>query len=194
MKLGAKIRHIRENIRKLSKKELHTKLVAIFGKEAISYKSLIRIEKGENNGRAKSIHQIACGLNVDVKELLSGTDKNPSTENAILADIIRKNNRPGRFTYNDKTYLEILSSKKSSFITMELLLGPGSKTRKENFHEDIEMMVFVTKGSIIAHIYKETYILHNGDSIFFRGHLPHYFVNPKKRKSKAVIIQNPKTF
>ena len=62
MKLGEKIRHIRKDVKQMKLNELHAKLATMFGKDAISYKSLIRIEKDRRDGRLTSIHQIACGL------------------------------------------------------------------------------------------------------------------------------------
>lgn len=194
MKLSEKIRYVRKEKKRLSKKKLHDKLVTIFGDQAISYKSLIRLEKGVGDGRLKSIHQIACGLDMDVKELLTGTEKERNKEKAFLADIIRLKTRPGRYTYNRKAYMEILSSEKVSFISTELSLLPEGKTTREETPPGTEIFFVVIKGSVTVHIYKESHILRTGDSICFQGHLPHHFENNGKRKARAIVTQNPKTF
>ena len=194
MKLHEKIRHIRQNVLKISLKDFHKKLTTIFGKQAISYKSLIRIENNQLDGRLKSIHQIACGLGMDVKELLSGTEREVTHEKAILADIIRKRARSGRFAYNDKAFIEMVSSQNGSFVGMELVLEPGGMTKVEEDPENTEMLLIVTKGKITADIHNEVHKIGVGDSIYFKSNLPHHFENPEKKPAKGIIIQNPKSF
>ena len=194
MKLGEKIRYIRKNIKKLKIKALHEKLASIFGGRTISYRSIIRIEKGQRDGHLKSIHQIACGLDMDVKELLSGTERELPQERAVLADIMRKKSRAGRFTYNDKAFIEILSSKKGSFMAMELVLKPGGSTKPEEDPEGTEMLLIGTKGVITAHIHSETHNIEKGDSIYFKSHLPHHFENNGGKRATGLLIQNPKSF
>ena len=194
MKLGEKIRYIRKIVKRMKLKDLHKKLTIIFGHQAISYKSLIRIEKDQRDGRLKSIHQIACGLDMDVKDLLSGTEKEIHEEKAILADVMRKKLRSGKFTYNEKSCIEILSSKNGSFMGMELILEPEGSTKKEENPEGTEILLIGTKGKITAHIHTETHIITPGDSVYFKSHLPHYFENKGTRTAKGIIIQNPKSF
>ena len=194
MKLGDKIRYIRKTDQKIKLKEFHEKLVRIFGDEAISYKSLVRIEKNQLDGRLKSIHQIACGLGMDVKELLSGTEKEVLEEKAFLADIVRKKIRPGKFAYSNKTSIEIVSSNKASFISMELVLEPGGITKLEEDPEGSETLLIVTKGRITADIHNEVHSLGVGDSIYFKSHFPHHFENRDKKPAKGLLVQTPKSF
>ncbi len=194
MKLGDKIRQIRKDVKKIKLKDLHEKLTVIFGNHAISYKSLVRIEKNKLDGRLKSIHQIACGLDMEVKELLSGTERELTHEKALLADIVRKKTRSGRFAYNDKASIEMLSSQNGSFIGMELVLEPGGMTKIEEDPENTEMLLIVTKGKITADIHNEVHKIVVGDSIYFKSHLPHHFENLERKPAKGIIIQNPKSF
>jgi len=194
MKLGEKIRYIRKTVKKMKLNELHLRLETIFGSKAISYKSLIRIERGQRDGRFKSIHQIACGLGMEVKELLSGTERELAHEKAILADIMRKKARSGKFEYSEKAFIEILSSDKGSFMGMELLLEPGGSTKVEEDPEGTEILLIGTKGKITADIHNEVHKIGVGDSIYFKSHLPHHFENHEKKPAKGIIIQNPKSF
>jgi len=194
MKLGDKIRHIRKEVKKIKLNELHNKLTDIFGDKAISYKSLIRIENNQRDGRLKSVHQIACGLDMDVKELLAGTEREVLQERAILADIVLKKSRSGKFAYDDKSSIEILSSSKGSFMGMELVLEPGGMTKIEEDPENTEMLLIVTKGKITANIHNEIHKIGVGDSLYFKSHLPHHFENKEKKPAKGIIIQNPKSF
>ena len=194
MRLGDRIRYLRKTEKKMKLNEFHVKLIRIFGNSAISYKSLIRIEKNQRDGHLKSLHQIACGLDMDVKELLSGTEQQLPQEKAVLTDIVRKKTRPGRFSYNDKAGIEIVSSNKASFISMELVLEPGGSTKLEENAEGSEILLIVTKGKIIADIHNEVHSLWVGDSIYFKSHLPHHFENREKKPAKGLIIQTPKSF
>ena len=194
MKLGDRIRHIRKEVKKIKLNELHNKLTDIFGDKAISYKSLIRIENNQRDGRLKSVHQIACGLDMDVKELLAGTEREVLQERAILADIVLKKSRSGKFAYDDKSSIEILSSSKGSFMGMELVLEPGGMTKIEEDPENTEMLLIVTKGKITANIHNEIHKIGVGDSLYFKSHLPHHFENKEKKPAKGIIIQNPKSF
>lgn len=194
MRLGDKIRYIRKNDKKMKVKDLHEKLTYIFGNNAISYRSLIRIEKNQRKARLKSIHQVACGLDMDVKDLLSGTEREEPEEKAILADIIRKKFRPGKFTYSDKAHIEIVSSKDASFMCTELVLMPGGSTKIEEDTEGAETLLIVTKGRITANIYNEIHTLGVGDSLYFKSHLPHHFENRDSKLAKGLVVQNPKSF
>ena len=193
MKLGDKIRQIRKE-KKLKIKALQQKLAEVFGSHAISYTSLIRIENNQLDGRLKSIHQIACGLDMEVRELLTGTEREHTHEKAILADIVRKKTRSGRFPYSAKASIEMLSSPNGSFVGMELLLESGGMTKTEEDHENTEMLLIVTKGKITANIHNEIHKIGVGDSIYFKSHLPHHFENLEKKPAKGIIIQNPKSF
>ena len=194
MKLGEKIRYIRKTDKHMKLREFHTKLASMFGKDAISYKSLIRIEKDRRDGRLSSIHQIACGLDMDVKELLAGTEREAAQRQSIFADVVTKKSRPGKFNYNEKAYIEILSSKNSSFMGVELVLEPGSASKEEVDPEGTEVLVIVVKGKITAYVQNEEHALSAGDSIYFKSHLPHYFKNTHQKTAKAILVQNPKSF
>jgi quercetin dioxygenase-like cupin family protein len=196
MKLGDKIRHIRKTEKKITIKEFHEHLRRIFGQGAVDYRSLVRIEKNQRNGRFKSLHQIACGFGMDIKDLLKGTERElPEEKKPILADIVRKNSRLGKFSYSDKASIEIASSEKASFMVMELILEPGGITKLEENAEGSEILLIVKKGKITADIYNEIHSLGVGDSIYFKGHLPHHFENrDEKKTAKGLIIQTPKSF
>ncbi len=194
MRLGDRIRYIRKTDKKMKLNEFHSRLIRIFGNDAISYKSLIRIEKNQRDGHLKSLHQIACGLDMDVKELLSGTEHELPQEKAVLADIVRKKARPGSFAYTDKAAIEIVSSNKASFIATELVLESGGSTRIEENAEGSETLLIVTKGKITADIHNEIHALGVGDSIYFKSHLPHHFENRDKKPAKGFLIQTPKSF
>ena len=195
MKLYEKIRHIRQNVLKISLKDFYKKLVSIFGEKALTYYTLCRVERGHiEDIRIKSLYQITTALGVSLKELKEGTEEEESNVASIIR---RKDRREKKFIYNENAYAEVLSPKELEFLAMELVLLPGGKTKLEQ--DPIENIVYkklliVNQGMIITHIGEELHTLKKGDSLSFKSCIPHYFENPSREKTKCMIIQNPKSY
>ena len=74
MRLHEKIKKLRKE-KNLRIRDLHNKLKELFGAEALSYRTLLRIEKGDTVGRGSSLYQICLGLGLTLKELKEGTEE-----------------------------------------------------------------------------------------------------------------------
>jgi len=196
MKLHEKIRHIRQNVLKISLKAFHKKLTAIFGDNVLSYYTLCRLEKGHSEDiRIKSLYQICTGLGVSLKELREGTEE----EESKIVNIIRASDRINNtYIYNEKAIAEILSSRNIKFLTMELALLPGGVTKGEEDPVDVnrfEKQIVVLQGEVLCHIGNEKHLLRRDDSLSFASNIPHHFENPSKIvKARCIIIQNPKSY
>jgi len=196
MKLHEKIRDYRKNIVKLSLKAFHKKLVDIFGDKALTYYSLCRLEKGYRSDiRLTSLYQICTGLGISLKELKEGTDQ----EESKIVTIIRNSGRfENRYIYNENAIAEILSSSNIKFLAMELGLAPEGITKLEEDPVGIdrfEKLIIVLQGEILCYIGQEKHLIKKGDTLSFASNIPHYFENPSKSiKSRAIIIQNPKSY
>ena len=196
MKLHEKIRHIRKNVLKMSLKDFHQKrLIALFGENAMSLESLLRIEKGYRHFiRANSLYQICAGLGITMKELKENTEE----EGSRLVTIIKAGERGrNKYIYNESAYAEILSDKGLGFLTLELTLEPGGKTKLEQDpleSQKYEKLVVVLQGTILCHIGTEEHLLKKDDTLLFQSSIPHYFENPSKTKCRSIIIQNPKMY
>jgi len=125
MKLHEKIKKLRLE-QGLSRKELHRFIVNDFKEAAITYRTLERIEAGDTDGKGSSLHQICTALKVSLKDLKKDTEE----ENKPV-DLVRKNNRLGRYVYNEKAFAELLIKQNRNFMAAELVLKPGGKTRLE---------------------------------------------------------------
>ncbi|MBL7157223.1 MAG: cupin domain-containing protein [Candidatus Omnitrophica bacterium] len=196
MKLYEKIRDYRKRVAKLSMREFHKKLVDIFGDKALTYYSLCRLEKGYRSDiRLTSLYQICTGLGISLKELKEGTDQEESKIVTIIKNSERAENR---YFYNEKAIAEILSSSNIKFLTMELGLTPGGATKLEEDPVGIdrfEKLVIVLQGEVLCHIGQEKHLIKKGDTLSFASNIPHHFENPSKKiKSRAIIIQNPKSY
>lgn len=196
MKLYEKIRHIRQNVLKVSLKDFHKKLVTIFGDNTLSYYTLCRLEKGHSEDiRIKSLYQICTGLGISLKELREGTEE----EESKIVNIVRATDRVNnRYYYSEKAIAEILSSRNIKFLTMELDLLPGGITKEEEDPVDVnrfEKLIIVLQGEILCHIGSEKHLLRRNDSLSFASNIPHHFENPSNTvKARCIIIQNPKSY
>ena len=189
MKLHEKITQIRKE-KRLKIKDLHNKLKEIFGNKALSYRTLLRIEKGDTGERGSSLYQICLGLGMTLKELKEGTE-----EELGIADYIKKSKREGRYIYNQKAYAEILSGPKRQFLALELVLEPQGKTKIEKdpeAEEEFEKWVYVLKGELTCIVKDTKFILKKGDCISFDSSLPHSFENNTSGETRCTIIQNPR--
>jgi mannose-6-phosphate isomerase-like protein (cupin superfamily) len=188
--------HLHEKIAQLRREKnlkisgLHSKIKEIFGDKALSYRTLLRIEKGDTDGRGSSLHQICLGLGVSLKELRQGTEREFS-----IADYLKKSKREGKYIYNKGVYAEILTGAKRSFLALELVLEPQGKTQIEKDpegEEKFEKWLYVLKGKLTCTVKGVKFILKKGDCISFDSTLPHSFENSASTPTHAILIQNPR--
>lgn len=196
MKLHEKIRHIRKDVLKLSLKEFHEKLITIFGEDALTYDSLMRLERGYREDiRLSSLDQICTGFGMSLKELKEGTEAEGSKIVSIMKSSDRNDNK---YVYNEKAIAEIISPGNTRFLAMELEIMPGGKTQQEEDPQDsnkYEKLVVMLQGTLLAYIGGEKHLIKRGDSLAFASNLPHHFENPSaKIKARCMVIQNPKSY
>ncbi|MDD5513136.1 MAG: XRE family transcriptional regulator [Candidatus Omnitrophica bacterium] len=190
MKLHEKIRQIRKE-KGLSLIELEKRLVNIFGKKALRYNSLYRIEKGLREARVSSLSQFCIGLGISLKELIEGTEE----EEFPLVDFIKKSSRVSQYVYSEKAYAQLLTKEKQPFLAQRLVLEPEGKTKIEQDPLEIgkfEKWVYGLKGKVTCVVGQNRYVLGKDDSLCFESNIPHYFENNTAQKASCIIIQNPK--
>lgn len=197
MKIGNNVKRIRKE-QGLKRSDLVKKLHFAYGDNALGYRTIQRIERGENlKERLSSLLQLAYILGVDLSQFYKGTeyeDKAQLEEAAKEVCITSSKARGGEFRYSDSAILEIVSPKNSGYMSMLLSLGPNSKTRQEQDPEGTIKFVFVIGGEITVVIEELERTLHKGDSVQLNSHRPHHFENRTKRKATAILYQNPKRF
>lgn len=197
MKVGDNIIRLRKE-KGLRRSALVEKLHFIYGDNAIDYRTIERIERGDMaKGRLSSLLQIADALDIDIGELYKDTEyenKSQAEEKLEEAYITRSKARGGVFRYNDKAYLEIISPQQSNYISFLLRLDPGAKTKLEQDPEGTIKFIFVINGKINIVAGNMERALSKGDSIQINSHKPHYFENKSKKEATAILYQNPKRF
>lgn len=191
MKTNEKLRHILD-ITGISVRNLHAKQKDIFPrKERLSYNAMTRIFYGDNRPRFSTLLKISQLLEMPILELIEDTE---------FQDIffLRRNKRFDSFMYNDKAYADIVTSPNCSFMSMELRIQPGGKTRTERSPKDnkikYEKCVYIINGRLRVTIDAQEYNLTQRDSITFSSSQPHFFENAFNQKCIALITLSPKHF
>lgn len=191
MHLGEKIKLIRQE-KKLKLTDVHKRIKELFGLKALTYRTLQRIQAGENDGKGSSIYQICMGLGVTLKELKEGTDEDKFT----IAQLVKKRKNQGRYLYNEKAYSEILTSPGLNFLALQLNLKPSAMTsiEKDPNEENKKFMkwLYVLMGTLTCQIGEKTYTLKKWDSLTIDSTINHYFSNKSEHKVICLIVQIPR--
>lgn len=190
MTIGEKMKQLMDE-RGLTLLDLESRLKDIFGKKALRFASLYRIEKGLRDPRVASLTQICLGLEVSLKDLKERTEEKKFS----LVEIIRRRDKVAKYVYSEDAYLEILSGEEDTFFVGRLVLNPGGKTNLEQ--DPIELGMFrkwirCEKGKITIIVGQEKNILGKNEVIRFKSTYPHSFENNTAQQASCIIIQNPK--
>lgn len=189
MELHEKIKQIRRE-RKLTRGQLYEKLRGIFGEEAIEPNTIWRIESGLTSARTSSLHQLCVALGISLRDLLESIQ--PKSK---IVDFIKKDKRIDQYVYDPKTKAEILTSPQRSFLVQELTLLPGGATKTEEDPIELgkfEKWVYCLSGKIDCVVGTEKHTLNKGDCLSFESNLPHYFKNSFSKKTRCLVVQNPR--
>ncbi len=191
MKTNDKLKHIL-NITGISVRNLHNKQKDFFSpKERLSYNALTRIFYGNSRPRFNTLVKIGQLLEMPIIELIEDTE----FEDVFF---LRRNKRFDSFIYNDKAYADIVTSPNCAFMSLELHLQPGGKTRIERSpvdqKEKFEKCVYVISGRLKVIVNEQDYNLTQRDSLTFASAQPHYFENTFKQRCIALITLAPKHF
>jgi len=187
MKIYEKIKLVRLDLR-LSLQNVFEKGVTVFGKKAISYRTLQRIEQGDI-AKFSSILKICCAIGIPLEKLIKDTELEDSL-------VIRKNERLDEYTYNDKIQASVVSSPSRSFLALEMSLKAGGKTAWELSPLDgkYEKWIYVVQGRLTCYLGEEKFILEKKDSISFDSSTKHCFENTAKKSCLCIVVSNPKHF
>ena len=197
MKIGENVLRIRKE-KGLRRSALVKRLRFIYGDNAIDYRTIERIERGDMaKGRLSSLLQIADALDVKVEDLYKGTeyeDREIVEEKLEEAYITRAKAAGGYFNYSKNASIEIVSPEKSPYIMFLLRLGQGGQTKLEQDPEGTIKYLYIFKGQIKVIVGNIERTLYKGDSIEINSFKPHYFQNTSKQKAMGLLYQNPKNF
>ncbi len=190
MKLHEKIRNIRKTA-KISLKELHRRIVFHYGDQALGYWTLSRIELGKHEHiRLSSLEQICTALNISLGELYEGVER----DNVENMPLIKRNQRRGGYTFNEKAKFDIVTPSNLDFWILELTILPGGETtpKKSTAEGTSTEIAYVIHGKVLCYIEDTEYELKKGDTLTFDNRSSSYYKNISNAKSVLLIYQNPK--
>ena len=179
MKIGRIIRNLR-----LAK---NIKLQQLAEMTGISIGGLSQIERDLSNPSLAALVRIAKALEVPIASLFLDSEK--KLENKAV--IIRDKERRKIIVPELETVYEPLSPIKDAKVEFTLARMEEGKKQKVLVTHEGEEHVFVVKGTLEVRIEDETYILKEGDSIYFNPSFPHAFRNAGKGEMIAVIAASP---
>jgi transcriptional regulator with XRE-family HTH domain len=197
MKVGENLLRIRQE-KGLRRTSLVEKIRAIYGDNAVNYRTVERIERGDiDKGRLSTLLQIANALDVDIDQLYAGTlyeDRSTEEEKSEGLFITRSRSRGDLFRYNEKASLEIISPQDSGYICFVLKLGPNGSTNVEQDPEGTIKFLYITSGRITVSVGTVERTLFKGDFAQFDSHKMHHFDNRSTRAATALVYQTPKHY
>lgn len=194
MKLCEKIRLMRKE-KGIKLKDLHRKILDLFGENSLTYTSLFRIERGSTKARESSLFQISTALGISPQNLKEGTER----QEPKIRDLIKKKDIIGKYIYNKNAYLEMLSGSDLNFLPAKLVLLPATKTPIEQDPKEKGQFlkwIYGLQGEIILYLVSDEgikeYTIHKMDKVYFESIYPHYFENKTSKKASCLIVQNPR--
>jgi transcriptional regulator with XRE-family HTH domain len=180
--IGSKIRRIR--------REKNLTLQDVARSSGLSISLLSEIERNNKAPSISTLLKIAEVLETRAYLLL---------DEGIREDIsiVRADGRKSISSNMPKVTYEALNGKIMGGTLQVLLVKADSDEYLsiDTLHHHIgEECGFVVKGKIEATVEGETYLLGEGDSIYFHSRLPHLFRNADKEESRMIWVLSPPSF
>ncbi len=180
-RLGAKLRDLRD------KKGLTLASVSKAAGLSISY--LSQLERGQVSPTISAFKKIAIALGVDLMYFF--LDSEPTT-----SFVVRKTKRRRLTNPKAKVIYELLKPTGLSGVLEPLLMRfkPGARSETHSFTHSGEECVFIIKGQLEFYLGGETYLLDEGDSIWYPATIAHGWSNPTKEETVAIRATTPPSF
>jgi transcriptional regulator with XRE-family HTH domain len=179
MNLGKRIQDLRRR-RGLTTGELAARVQVTSG-------FISQLEHGKTDPSLQTLQRVAAALQVPLSYLLLDDESKPQ--------VIRKGERNVIHVGNGGLCASILSPLPSRNLELVLLeLPPGGVPwAKLAFHNGHECHL-VVKGKVRAYYGDESYLLDEGDSIFWDGTAPHRLENVGDEEAQIVMALTPPAF
>ncbi len=173
-----------ENIRKIrSEKKISLKTLA--GMTGLTPSFLSQVERDLADPSINSLRKVADALNVPIFALLVAENE-PSP-------VVRKNERKTLRLPNSQMSYELLTPdlNRSMEIFISRLVPGGSGST--DVHKGEECTV-VLEGTLEMRIGNDIYVLHEGDSIYCQGEIPHRMANIGEQELVILSCITPPQF
>lgn len=136
----------------------------------VSKSMLGEIERGSTNPTVLVLWKIADGLKIPLTRLIKEEELDFSLVRSQELKIIDE--EPEYCIYSIFPYYDLHKSE-----ILKLEIAPQSKLSNSGHINGVDEYIYVIKGSVKLTLDSEEFVLHEGDSMRFKGELPHKFFN-----------------
>ncbi|WP_010283057.1 helix-turn-helix domain-containing protein [Bacillus timonensis] len=180
MNLGEKLKEIR--------KEKRLTIADLAQKTGLSNGYLSNVERNLNSPTIESLRKIVDALSISLVELFQDEDEGTG--------VVRKDERVTIVKSNDNSIIyELLSpSRNKSLEAMLLKLQPGAESGEFPHTHKGEDFGFIISGKLMYKVGDNTYILEEGDSIYFDSTIPHRYKNIGDTECISIWVVTPPSF
>lgn len=156
----------------------------------VSKSAISQIESGRFEPSLQTLRRLANSLKVPLARLFE------SSASSIDDRVVRRDQRKVFHLPKDHVRYELLSpdlvDKQVEFLRVELDPHPGE--RPEPYVHEGEEYGIVIRGKVEVWIEGATYLLQEGDSIFFRATSPHYVSNAGRNTAVTIWAISPPAY
>lgn len=161
--LGSRIRQLRQ--------QKGISLTNLAEKAGISKSMLSQVEREIANPSVDTVRAIALALEVPVFALFLD-------ESGIRNGLVRKADRLRLNVPGSHGERELLTPDLNRRIVLvDAQLPPGASSSPSPVIHRGDTCLLILRGSLQVHLEEEEYILEEGDTLYFNGLMPHYYVN-----------------
>ena len=160
--IGERLRAMRE-IMELSAEEMAKRT-------GLSLEDYMKYEEGQMDFSFSFLYNAANILGIDVMDLISGESPRLSMATVVRDGKGVKIERSKAYSYRHLAYM--FRNKKAEPFMVKVAYNPGGEMPKLNAHEGQEFD-YVLEGTLEVTVGGETYVLQEGDSIYYDSSYPH---------------------
>ncbi|KAB2337596.1 cupin domain-containing protein [Cytobacillus depressus] len=179
--------NIGEKLKEIRKKQKLT-IADLAQKTGLSNGYLSNVERNLNSPTIESLRKIVDALSISLVELFQ--DEHDGT------GVVRKDERVTIIKSKDNSIVyELLSpSQNKSMEAMLVTLKPGANSGEFPHSHVGEDFGYIIKGKIFYKIGENSYVLEEGDSIYFDSSIPHYYKNIGNEDCISLWVVTPPSF
>lgn len=177
--LGQRLRNLRQD-RGLNLKQLSEAA-------SISIALLSQVERDQLDPSLDTLRKLAKALEVPLFSLFH---ENPEEGVAVIP----RNRRPSVTTAPGAVSYTRISPGFGRLEVLEGVLEPGGASSPELWEHNSEECAVVLSGTLTVEFADESYVLNEGDSIYFDSKRGHRYVNPSPHPSRYIVTVTPPSF
>jgi quercetin dioxygenase-like cupin family protein len=143
---------------------------------------LSQVERGMISPTISTFKKIATALDVDLMYFFN-------EESSSTSYVVRKNKRK-------KVVYELLkpAGKTGTLEPLLIRFKPGAKSETKAFTHQGEECLYVLKGKLNFYLNNETYLLNEGDSIWYPAFIGHGWENVLNKTALVIRVTTPPSF